>query len=106
MSECLVVWPVRHHDYGFGLGRDVLAVFMTVVDEQFDLELVDQFGLFLLSEMDHRIVDAVSAQPIASDLVDIVGVTHPAVGDENDFVFVAYPIERLPLDGRWQRRED
>src|SRR6476661_8250039 len=40
--EALVVGPMRHHDDGLGLGRDVLAVFMAVVDEKLDFELPDE----------------------------------------------------------------
>ena len=41
MGEGSVVGPMRHHDDSVGLGRHVFAIFMAVVDEQFDPHLLD-----------------------------------------------------------------
>jgi len=42
MVECLIVWPVRHHDQGVGFSATSLTILVAVVDEDADIELAHQ----------------------------------------------------------------
>ena len=103
--EGLIVRPVRHENQCIGFSGDVLAVLVAIVDEKPDVQLAHKHGFLVLGKMHDRISHSVVAEPIASDLTDIVGIAHPAMGDEDDFVVAGDLVERLPLCRRRQRRQ-
>ena len=97
MIEGLVVRTMRHENDGFRFARDIMAILMTIIDEKSDAELANKNGFFVLSKVDDRIADTVRPEPIASQAVDIIGVSHPTVGNKDGLVRSTDAIELLPL---------
>src|SRR5690349_12065386 len=103
MIKGLVVRTMRHENDGFRFARDIMAILMTIIDEKSDPELANKNGFFVLSKVDDRIADTVRPEPIASQTVDIIRMSHPTVGNKDGLVRATDALEFLPLCRRQER---
>ena len=97
MIERLIIGAMRHEHDCFGVFRYIAAVLMSIVDEQLDVQFSDQLGLVVLGEINHRMADPMFPEPIACNLADVVSLPLVTVSDEDQVLFAAEPVQRLPL---------
>src|SRR5580765_7928747 len=97
MIERLVIRTVRHEYNCACVFCDIAAVLMSIIDEQLDIQFSDEFRLLALGEINRRIGDPVFSEPAAGNLADVVGLPFVTVSDENQLLFAAELVQRLPL---------